>query len=1009
MLMSVVHRVDMRQISPFMAAGLLGIALVVGFPAPTGAASPAVGVGDRADAPERSETELAIEFLGADTPAAADARFERLGLGTVEHLPWGPRAGRFGILRVARADTETRTRALAEGLVRSVHAVYRYRPDGLPHLGTGRIVVRFAEGVDPADRPAMADEYGARLLEPLGRLPNTYVAEPLDSGADEAALVERLQADPRTEYAELDLIAPLFKTQVTNDQTTVNPLGTDPLAPLQWHLRNTGQDGGVIGADINLEEAFADFAFGAGIVVGMLDDACDVQHEDLLANYINASHDAKTGQKTPTAAIPVSATERHGTAMMGLICAARDNAVGGVGVAPSARFTASRGADDGLSASQIANAFDFALAHDVDVQCNSWAGEAGTPATATVRSAIAEAFTTGRGGYGMVVAFPTGNGGEELTPEGSLAGATDGTDHKLVIGVGACNANELVTAYSSYGVGVVDVLAPSGDVFLPQIVTTDNTDATLPDSPGYNKNGKDDFGLANLTDPDYTQGDSFSDISDPDYFGTSAACAQVTGVAALVLGATNGADLTATQVRSILTHTADRIPLTAVATGDYNGITHRSLKYGYGRVNAGKAVTAAHLVSRNNPYTWPEPVKNVTVTKSTTGKLLKWAKNDDVRTFQVPVTGGQVGQTETLTRGDATVSVLVVQRVGLDFEWTPTDGQSYVAGQTADSTQTVTVAQVGDNTSYAFSDALGITYFGIFTRNAAGRYSFGYSIDSEGRIVEVGRSTNLGEGNSNANDNSGETPPPVIPTVAISVTPLSGITPLTVSFRGNSPESDSPIVSAAWDFGDGSEPVSQSVAEHTYVLVGNSTQTYTATFTVVDADGDEGSRSVVITVQPPEGSGDDTADGTIRIIVSAAGQTPADIGSFTTVGSRVELSLDTSRIVGAPEGVFWNLGDGATANSFIVSHVYTVAGTFPIYASVTARTSSGDLLNYTNSRLFTVLDSGNVNTNLNGNANSSSPGTGGSTTPCGVGMLIPLVAMLGVAVLRRLRLVAPRA
>jgi hypothetical protein len=997
MLMSVVHRFDMRQILPSMAVGVLGIALVVGFPAPTGAASPAVGAGDRACAPERSETELAIEFLGADTPAAAEARFERLGLGTVEPLPWGPREGRFAILRVARADPETRARARTEGLVRSVRAVYRYRPDGLPHLGTGRIVVRFVDGVGPADGAAIAGAYGARLIQPLGRLPNTYVAEPLDAAADEVALAAQINGDPRTHYAEADLISPLFKTQTVNNDATTNPLGTDPLAPLQWHLRNTGQDGGVIGADINIEGAFDVGVTGAGVVVGMLDDACDVKHEDLLANYINTSHDARTDKASDLAANPVSATERHGTAIMGLMCAVRDNALGVIGVAPGARFTASRGADDGLSASQIANAFEFALAQNVDVHCNSWAGEAGIPATVTVRSAIEQAFTTGRGKLGMVVVFPTGNGGEELTADETLAGLQTDSGHKSVIGVGACNASELVTAYSSYGVGVVDVVAPSSDVFMPQIVTTDNTDASFPDAPGYDNAGRDDFGLANLSNPQYTQGDSFSDSSSADFFGTSAAAAQVAGVAALVLSATTDKSLTATQVRSILAHTADRIPLSDLAAGDYNGITHRSPKYGYGRVNAGNAIVAAQLVSSSNPFTWPEPVKNVTLTKGTTTKTLSWAKNDDVR---------QLGSSEF---GDPTTEVLVVQRIGLDFEWVPTDGQAYSAGQVVDFTQNVTVAQFGNNTSYVFSDNLGITYFGIFTRNAAGRYSFGYSIDSLGRTVKAGHSTNLGEGNSNSNDNSGETPTPVIPTVAIRVAPLSGVTPLTVSFRGNTPESDSPIVSAEWDFGDGSEPVSQSVAEHTYVLVGNSTQTFTATFTVVDADGDEGSRSVVITVQPPEGSGDDTTDGTIRIIVSAAGQTPTDIGSYTTVGSRVELSLDTSRIVGTPEGVFWNLGDGATANSFIVSHVYTVAGTFPIYASVTARTSTGDVLNYTNSRLFTVLDSGNVNTNLNGNANSSSPGTGGSTAPCGVGMLIPLVAMLGVAVLRRLRLVASRA
>ena len=45
---------------------------------------------------------------------------------------------------------------------------------------------------------------------------------------------------------------------------------------------------------------------------------------------------------------------------MGLMCAPV-NSRGVVGVAPAARFTASRGVDDGISAAQVAEAIDFAL------------------------------------------------------------------------------------------------------------------------------------------------------------------------------------------------------------------------------------------------------------------------------------------------------------------------------------------------------------------------------------------------------------------------------------------------------------------------------------------------------------------------------------------------------------------------------------------------------------------------------------------------------------------------
>ncbi|MFH0980042.1 MAG: S8 family serine peptidase [Planctomycetota bacterium] len=945
---------------------------------------------------ERSETEWVIELLGADTAAAADVRFRMLGPGRVERMPWGRADVRFAILHVDRADAESQAQVSAHGLVKAVRHVYRFHPDGLPHIGTGRLVIKLAAGVSQEALGELLGGYSVRRLRTVGSGGRTHVLEPVDPATDEVELAARLHADRRVEYAHPDLISPLFKMQVSDGDFTAN-LPTDPYFELQWHLNNTGQEGGVSGADINVLQAFDDGASGAGVIVGMLDDACDVLHEDLLSNFMNASHDAVTGEVSQLAANPTSASERHGTAMMGLICAVRDNNRGVVGVAPQARFTASRGADEGLSASDVAAAFDFALERQVDVHCNGWAGEAGAPSPDTVRGAVEDAFTTGRGGLGMVVVFPTGNAGEELSADSSLAVLKTEDDKKLVIGVGACNAIERVTSYSNYGIGVVDVLAPSGDVFLPQIVTTDNTDEAAFDSPGYNLGGFDDFNLPNLGNPQYTQGDSFSDVADPDFFGTSAASAQVAGAAALVLGATRGPALTATQVRATLEHTADKIPLTDPNEGDYNVITGRSLRYGYGRVNAGKAVSAARLVTDSSAYTWPERVKNVTVADGVGEgqKILSWVANDDLRTL---VDGVQ---------GDATTSVLVVGRIGLDFEWVPTDGMNYFLAQTVDFEQNVGVAQVGDNTSYEFSDLLGIVYFGIFARNAAGRYSFGVSINSEGEVVEVGRSTHTGLDNLNANDNTGGTPPPGTPTVAIAVSPLSGVSPLTVTFRGNSPNSDSPIVSVLWDFGDGSASVDQAVAQHTYTLPGNTTMQFTATFTVVDADGDAGQRSVVITVFSTEGDEPEPSTGAIRIIISAPGEAPREL-AYGEVGSPVELSVDTSHIVGTPQSIFWSLGDGATAGSFIVLHTYQIPGTFPVLANVTARTTSGEDVVFSDSYLFTVLEivgNGNGNANGNGNDNSLSPSTGGGGggVACGAGALLPMIALLGLVVLRRLR------
>lgn len=766
----------------------------------------------------------------------------------------------------------------------------------------------------------------------------------------------------------------------------------EPLFDEQFHLSNAGGGSSVIGADINVLEAWRFYgAFGDGVIVGILDDACDVNHEDLAANYTNLSQNAATGQRSQGAANPAGTGQRHGTSMMGLICA-EANSLGVSGVAPRARFTVSSGADGTLSAAQIAGAFTFANERKVDVHCNTWAqGAAVGTVSSTVVNAINGVFEDGREGLGMVVVFPAGNDAVEAAEGSSLAAARNRDGQKLVIGVGASNARDRAASYSNFGAGV-DVVAPSSDVFLPQIVTTDNTDGVGLGDEGYNSNGRDEFGQPNLPDPQYTRGDGFAPPEDANAFGTAAAAAQVAGVAALILSVSENnfaAPPTATQVRALIEHTADKIPLSNPDEGDYNTVTGRSSRYGYGRVNAGAAVAAASLMSNNSPFTWPERVKNVRV--DTRNDTLSWEKNDDVRTID--------GQTS----GDATSEVLVVQRVGRDFDWAPADGETYFERQIVDSAQDVRVARNANVEEFDFDDARGVLYFGIFARNAAGRYSFGVSVNSLGTFVETGR-INGGGGNTNNNDNDG-TPGPEDPTISIRVSPLSGISPLEVSFRGNAAESSAPIVSASWDFGDGTPPVNQPVAVHTYTLTGTTTQSFEATFTVTDEEGHVGRRSVLITVFSSEDpGGGDPSGGSVRITVRLPGQS-ADIGDTAVTGERLELSVDTSRIVGTPQSILWSLGDGGSASSFVVLHTYSLVGTFPITAAVTSMLSSGDNVVFPASRLITITPAPTGNVNANGNDNAVAPPTSGSgdSALCGLGMMVPMLAMFGLAALRRLR------
>lgn len=64
---------------------------------------------------------------------------------------------------------------------------------------------------------------------------------------------------------------------------------TDPYFPLQWYLRNTGQNGGKVRLDLNVQEAWAQGITGKNITTAIMDDGVDYMHPDLKYNYVSLS------------------------------------------------------------------------------------------------------------------------------------------------------------------------------------------------------------------------------------------------------------------------------------------------------------------------------------------------------------------------------------------------------------------------------------------------------------------------------------------------------------------------------------------------------------------------------------------------------------------------------------------------------------------------------------------------------------------------------------------------
>ncbi|MCH8880081.1 MAG: S8 family serine peptidase, partial [Planctomycetes bacterium] len=592
----------------------------------------------------------------------------------------------------------------------AAHSVIRFRAGGQPVGVTDNLIVKFRSDASVAARAVFASDYNLALQQDITAalgLNDVAIYEAL--GGDVLARVSALHSDHRLAdwRAHADLVPPRILAQSSP---------TDEFFDLQWHLSNNGNFPGTIHADISALEAW-ETTMGEGIRVGMHDDGCEVLHEDLSPNYLGFSEAGGGG--------PIGLGGGHGTAVMGLIVA-ENNTIGVSGVAPDAEFTAT--SFSGGFANDAA-AFTFAMNNGVDVHNNSWEYLFGLVPDVTVE-AIQNAANSGRDGKGMVIAFAAGNSAREMDPGGGLATLPE------VIQVGATGQTDVIASYSNYGI-TQDIMGPTLGNDGIGLATTDITG-----SGGFN-NGNSVFDI--LGAPNYTRNMS----------GTSGASPVVAGVAALVLS--ENPNLNRAQVRSLLIHTTDRVsPLDA----DYGETTKFSLRYGFGRVNAAKAVEAA-TNSLGDNATWPGRVQDITI------RISEGEDDLESRITWLPsgmILGGEGDEIAT-DEQDIVIFYRVPGQEGPDdIEFTPEDDVRYEACNPNDfetcdlpapfSSPNLVVIHSGppdadptggdaqrrviDNLALAGNDPDDEQLFAMYALSSNGLYSFARVFDEEGDDVDEG-------------------------------------------------------------------------------------------------------------------------------------------------------------------------------------------------------------------------------------------------------------------------------
>lgn len=319
--------------------------------------------------------------------------------------------------------------------------------------------------------------------------------------------IETLKASGLFEYVEPDYLR--HATLAPTDQAFVEGR--------LWGLMNSGQDGGIAGADIGATNAWSLTTGDTNVLVAVIDTGVRYTHGDLAAQmwsnptpgsypgYANDLHgiNAILGTGDPMDDVG------HGTHVAGTIGAAANDGNPTVGVAWNVRIMACKflGDGGGLSSQEL-TCIDYAVTHGARIINASYGGYGRSQAEFDAINAA------GSQGVLFVAAAANDALNNDQIPSYPASFALDN-----VVSVAAIDRRDRLAVFSNYGERSVHLGAPGVEIY-----------------------------------SSYNGSDSSYDVLD----GTSMAAPHVSGAAALILGLYPSADLSEVRQRLLLGVT--RIP-----------------------------------------------------------------------------------------------------------------------------------------------------------------------------------------------------------------------------------------------------------------------------------------------------------------------------------------------------------------------------------------------------------------------------------------------------------------
>lgn len=362
----------------------------------------------------------------------------------------------------------------------------------------GEILIQLEKGVTPEQ---LAAEHGnlqsGKLLSAPMNIYKFQFAE--NSGAD--ALLEAIRSNPKVSLAQFNHI-------VTKRCDEIN----DPSYGSQWHLENTGQNGGTADADIDIDLAWGittggTTANGDEIVVCVIEGG-NLNHTDLQANAWknlqeipnNGIDDDNNGYVDDYLGWDVNSNSDggsvlqgpHGTNVMGMIGATGGNNIGVIGANWDVKIMSVSGENIFVESSVI-EAYTYPLS--MRRLYNETNGESGAFVVATNASwgidqgdpnevPLWNATYDSLGVHGVLNCGATANAAFNIDAVGDIPTALP-SDY--MVSVTATNSNDVRT-FSGFGATTIDVGAPGENVVTTagtnQITTTSGTSFASPLTAG---------------------------------------------------------------------------------------------------------------------------------------------------------------------------------------------------------------------------------------------------------------------------------------------------------------------------------------------------------------------------------------------------------------------------------------------------------------------------------------------------------------------------------------------